>query len=360
MINKIQLKNFKSIQHINIMLQPINILLGQNGAGKSNFIHLFKLMNKLLNKDLQLYVAEQRMDRLLYFGRRYSQLIDIHLQFNTIGYGVILLPSSDDRLVIQKEYVEWSANDNKQVNGSQSKMLALPGALESSLPKPGDFTIESQVSSYLDEWKIYHFHDTIDAAPIKNACDLNDNYYLRPQAENLAAFLYAIKETSAFQKILSTVQRVAPFIQNFVLKPDKLNPQRIRLRWKHFGSDDYLDAYSLSDGTLRFISLTTLLLQPVLPGIILLDEPELGLHPYAIQLLAGLIQSVSHQTQIIVSTQSVTLANEFDCNDIVVVKYENNASTFIRLDESHLKLWLEQYAIGDIWQKNLIGGVPTC
>ena len=240
------------------------------------------------------------------------------------------------------------------------KELANRGDKESALPSSTD-SIASQVATYLSDWQVYHFHDTSDTTKVKQSCNIHDNERLRPQAENLAAFLFSIQDTEKYQVIVQTIQRVAPFFQNFILKPEKNNPERIRLRWKHSGSDDYFDANAFSDGTLRFICLTTLLLQPVLPDLILLDEPELGLHPYAMQLLAGMMRSVAHKkTQIIASSQSVTLANQFEWQDLIIVEQPENASQFRRLNEKHIKVWLDNYRIGDLWEKNLIGGTPLC
>jgi predicted ATPase len=181
---------------------------------------------------------------------------------------------------------------------------------------------------------------------------------LRADAGNLAAFLLAIRNTPSYSKIAGTIQRVAPFFQDFLLQPDRANPELVRLRWKHRGTDAYFDANDLSDGTLRFIALTTMLLQPQPPAIILLDEPELGLHPHAIHLLAGLLRSAARLTQIIVSTQSVTLANQFEYRDLVVVDRADECSRFRRLPDEEVRPWLDEYAIGDLWEKNLIGGTP--
>lgn len=151
---------------------------------------------------------------------------------------------------------------------------------------------------------------------------------------------------------------MAPFFLDFVLEPESDNPRQIRLRWRHRGCDDTFDAADFSDGTLRFICLTTLLLQPRLPTIILLDEPELGLHPYALQLLAAMMRTASGQTQIIASTQSVTLANQFSWEDLIVVDLIADASRFRRLNAEELDQWLDDYAIGELWEKNILGGTP--
>src|SRR3972149_6891141 len=146
---------------------------------------------------------------------------------------------------------------------------------------------------------------------MKKTVDVNDNRYLRPDGSNLAAFLYYLREKHEVSYSLTrrTVQRVAPFFDDFLLEPQKLNPDKIRLEWRHKGSEAYFDASSLSDGTLRFMALTTLFLQPdaYRPSVILVDEPELALHPYAITMLASLIGMVAEETQVVVSTQSPLL-----------------------------------------------------
>jgi predicted ATPase len=151
---------------------------------------------------------------------------------------------------------------------------------------------------------------------------------------------------------------VAPFLLDFILEPEDEQKKFVRLRWSHRESEEIFDASDLSDGTLRFICLTTLLLQPKLPAVIILDEPELGLHPAALNILAAMMQSVSAQTQIIASTQSVTLANQFGIDDIVVVERKDEASVFRRLEAAALKDWLDEYSVGDLWEKNVIGGNP--
>jgi predicted ATPase len=167
-------------------------------------------------------------------------------------------------------------------------------------------------------------------------------------------------ESNYYRNIVETIRLVAPFFDDFVLRPSPLNPDKIRLEWREKGSDAYFNAHALSDGTLRFISLATLLLQPPdqLPTTILLDEPELGLHPYAINVLGGLLRSTALDTQIIVSTQSVTLVNQFDPEDLVIVERENGASIFRRPDETEIEGWLEGYSLGELWEKNVLGGRP--
>jgi len=162
-----------------------------------------------------------------------------------------------------------------------------------------------------------------------------------------------------YQQIVSTIRLVAPFFADFVHREDADN---VQLEWFELGNPDTpFKAHVLSDGTLRFICLATLLLQPfrLMSDTVLIDEPELGLHPYALAILADLIKRASEQKQLIISTQSVELIEHFSANDIIVVDRVKDASTFKRLNEENLKDWLEDYSLGELWKQNIIGGRPS-
>ena len=355
-LNHLKLSGYKSIHSLDLELKSLNILIGANGVGKSNFIGFFKFMKKILDKDLQFYVAQQGgANKILYFGQKVTREISFELLLGVNGYSVELESTVDDKFIFKSEKT-YFALSNKSFLDNRS-------GLESGLP---NFTktpnsVNSHIVHYLQDWKVYHFHDTSVSAKVKQICNINDNLAFSPDASNLSAFLYAIKKYrfKSYKKIVKTIQRVAPFFHDFILEPEVHNSDTIRLKWKHKGSDDYFDANDLSDGTLRFICLTTLLLQPNLPTIILLDEPELGLHPFALKLFASMFRVVSKKTQIIASTQSVTFTDEFDLEDIIVVDRVDNKSEFRRLNSKDYEEWLDDYSLGEIWQKNLIGGVPT-
>lgn len=172
----------------------------------------------------------------------------------------------------------------------------------------------------------------------------------------LHALLHTQKDY--YERIVKTIQLVIPFFKDFVLRPDSINSDIIRLEWQDKYSDKTFTATALSDGSLRFICMATLLLQHTLPKLIILDEPELGLHPSAIVVLAGLLKKASTRSQVIVSTQSVNLVNEFEAENIIVAETRNGASNFKRLDPEKLQDWLNEYSLGDIWEKNIIGGMP--
>ena len=226
--------------------------------------------------------------------------------------------------------------------------------------------IQSNIASFvvpaIKSWIVYHFHDTSDSAPMKQSCLLNDNGWLRPDGSNLAAYLYRLHEQfpEYYCQIVDTVRLVAPFFADFQLRPNPLDPNSIQLEWKEKGSDFPFLGHHLSDGTLRFICLTTVLLQPdeLMPATLLFDEPELGLHPYAIELLGALMKKTSLHHQLIVSTQSTELLNQFEASNLIVVDRENGQSTFKRLNSDELEEWLKDYSLGDLWKRNVFGGRP--
>lgn len=362
-LDRITVSGFKSIQNLDLELNSLNILIGPNGAGKSNFIAIFKFIHQLLKKNLGFYVAQQLgADKFLFFGRKRTPKLSISLEFTPNAYTCNLVPdASGERFVFEYESCKFFGDKYGYQGGTKIYPLANPGDRESGLPDtPNTASASGHVVRYLRDWKVYHFHDTSEAARVKQPHKVSDNVSLETDAGNLAAFLKSIQNTPAYQDIRNTIQRVAPFFLDFLLEPEKDNPDSIRLRWRHRGSDSVFDASDLSDGTLRFICLTTLLLQPALPTIILLDEPELGLHPHALSILAGMMRIASGRTQIIASTQSVTLANQFDWENLIVIDRKNESSAFRKLTKEEITVWLEgyEYGVGDLWEKNVIGGNP--
>ncbi len=336
----------------------MNILIGANGSGKSNFISLFDLLNQMVGGNFR--VSVQRAggaDTFLYFGQKVTDEIRICLTFGPNAYSCVWIPTADDFLIFADEICYFYGRNYLQ----PFEIHLGTGHRESKLPeKAKKEGVADYVLDSLKGWKVYHFHDTSESAHVKKPGDINDNIYLRSDAGNLAAFLYILQKTSSshYEVIRDTIRLVAPFFDDFLLRPMSENENKIRLEWRERGSDHPFLAHHLSDGTLRFICLATLLLQPKLPSTILIDEPELGLHPYAINVLASLIRSASKRSQLIVSTQSVTLVNQFEAEDLLVVDRKDHATTIERVDPEKLTEWLEDYALGDLWEKNVLGGRP--
>ena len=373
-VDSITIEGFKSIGRAdNLRLGPINVLIGSNGSGKSNLVEAFSLLQTIRAGNLQSYVTRSGgADSILHFGSKRTEFLTVHVWFETEesgvsnGYKAALASTEDDRLYPVSESVYfWDKNKYHLPMERSISGQGLEAAISDVASIPVDQTrwISQYVSRHLDQWRIYHFHDTSVNSPMKKMADVNDNRYLRPDGSNLAAFLYYLnqKYESSYRMIRNTVRLAAPFLDDFLLSPQSLNENKIRLEWKHIGSDDYFDVSSLSDGSLRFIALATLLLQPLdlRPSVILLDEPELGLHPYAITLLASLIRQASVDTQIILATQSPILLDHFDPQDVLVAERVNVRTEIVRLDSEKLRVWLLDYSLGELWEKNEIGGRPA-
>jgi len=357
-----RIAGFKSIRDQTIELSALNLLIGANGAGKSNFIGVFRLLNDIVASRLQLAVPlAGGADRILYFGRKKTDKLILDLEFGWNGYFCELAPSPTDSLLFANEVIRFHGEGYNNPWTQSLETGHKETALWDELKRKGAQSVAKHVIDAFQTWRIYHFHDTSATSKVKQTGDLNDNRFLRQDAGNLAAFLYRLQETqpATFRNIVEAVRLVAPFFGSFNLQPDRLNPDTIRLEWQEAGSDGYFDASSISDGTLRFMSLATLLLQPELPSTVLLDEPELGLHPYAITVLAELLQSAAQRTQVVLSTQSVTLVNQFSPEDVLVVSRVDGASEFKRLSSADLADWIDDYALGELWEKNLLGGRPS-
>ena len=356
-VKRLSVSGFKSIRQLtDFELTNLNVLIGANGAGKSNFIGFFRLLNEMYEQQLQLFVKTQGgPDALLHFGRQQTDRLRGEIYFAKNGYKFDLVPTADNRLIFERE-VSWFGG--VLYKGTSEAVLGI-GHDESKLKEAKD-GYSPYVRSSVSNWRVYHFHDTSERAKVKQVHGAEDNLRLKPDAANLAAYLRMLKarHAAAYERIVATIRLVAPFFDDFVHRPDATT---VELEWTQKGNPDTpFKAHMLSDGTLRFICLATLLLQPVarLPETVLIDEPELGLHPYAISVLAEIFQQVAESRQLIVSTQSVELINSLNPEDVIVVDQEDGASTFQRLASEELQGWLEKYSLGELWKRNVLGGRP--
>jgi predicted ATPase len=361
-LQRLKVTNFKSIREQELRLGPLNVFIGGNGSGKSNLINVFRFLKEIVSQNLSGYTQlKGGADSLLYYGRKRSPGMELDVEFGagstTNRYLVSLTGTDDDSLFIAKELAYY--HDKAKYPTTPYNQLVASGTRESALKKTPHIC-SRQILADLEGYRVYHFHDTSDTVPTKGLSDVEDNRFLRPQAENLAAFLYLLQEQKPqhFSLIQDTIRQIAPFFGKFQLAPSRLSPSKIRLEWQERGSDAYFNASSLSDGTLRFICLSVLLLQPDLPSLVLLDEPELGLHPAAITLLANMLSSAAKRAQVIVATQSVTLVNQFTPEEVWTVDREEGQSVFRQLNSADRSDWLENYALGELWEKNLLGARP--
>ena len=327
MLKKLTIHGFKSIERQTIALGALNVLIGANGSGKSNLLAALAFFRASALGDRDWMVERAGgADRVLFHGKKNTKACFFACESASFHYEQTLLPVAGDRLELDKD------------SGVDTARQAIEG------------------------WRIYHLHDTSATAAVKSHCHVDDNRYLREDSANLAAYLYWLKQKhpTEYGRIVATIQLTIPYFEDFVLAPLRRNEQMIRLEWKQRHSDAYFDADSLSDGSLRFVSLVTLLNQPPwsMPSLIVIDEPELGLHPLAIRLLAEMLDAASEHTQILLATQSVTLLDHFPLEQVIVTEHDGKSSIFRRLNSADYQAWLDNYSTGALWEKNVLGGRP--
>ncbi len=362
-LKRIALRGFKSIKSLDLDLGPINILIGANGSGKSNFMSLFKFLWSLSHGRLRNHVERKGYaSSFFHFGAKSMPEIEIDVEVGDDEYHVTFGHNENEDSLVFKE--ECCAS-----KGSQAKTLRGAGD-ESGLVSASwtdDEPFVPRIREYFERCRVYHFSDTGPTAGFKRAWDVTASDYLYPDASNLGAFLYRLKTsknklfTKSYDDIIKAIKTVAPYFDGFYLDPrGEEGDEKVLLKWMHRDYKKPFSANQLSDGTARFICMATLFLQPVslMPGLIILDEPELGMHPAGLEVLSDLIEVASLDCQIICSTQSVTFANKFEAENFIVVDYEKGVSTFKRVDERDVKAWLEDFGMGDIWSANVIGGRP--
>jgi len=331
----------------------VNLLLGANGAGKSNFISFFRFLNRLCEQQLFLYTAEAGgASVLLHKGPPPVSEMAARLHVGENGYRFRLKRTEgNDRFIFLEEIAEWKGH---------SRALAKAGANESEL-KQSEQRIPKFTYEYLSGIRVFHFHDTSPDAPVMGSESVDNANGLLGDARNIAPVLLALQrfEPDVYAHIRATIRLIAPFFDDFVLTPSAAG--NVSLRWRQRGlTEDTFGPTAFSDGTLRFICLTTLLNQPsvYLPKLVLLDEPELGLHPHAIQVLADMLKSAGSRTQLLVATQSPLLIDYFSPENVIIAERMGNATGLTRKAPDEFAAWLEDYTLGEIWRKNLLGGTP--
>lgn len=365
-LDSITLKGFKTIRELDDFRPgQLTVLIGPNGAGKSNFLSFFRMFYALSygTATLQSQVGFQGgASKLLNDGPAVTPEIDARFRFHSdvgdIDYHCRLAYAADDTLIYAGERYRLA---NEDQNGKDTWQAAGPGRRTSLL---SDFETANDITAVIANafrnTSVFHFHDTSMTSQLRRMAEVTNGGRLMADGYNIAPFLYHLQknEGKSYQRIVDTLRLILPFFLDFCLDP---NNDHLLLAWREIESDQIFTASQAADGMLRTIALVTLLLQPddTLPDLLIIDEPELGLHPAAITIIGGLIGAVSQKVQVIIATQSTAFVDCFEVSDIVVVEREGRESVFRRLEDSEaLREWLEEYSLSELWEKNIIGGRP--
>ena len=364
-LERITLKGFKSIRELtDFEPRSRTVLIGPNGAGKSNFISFFRMMSWALSgpDKVALHVSQQGGSRrLLHDGPARTREIKAELTIRTPAgrnqYAFRLFHAAGDTLVFADERYRFSRAG--RAGEADWKLMGAGHHDPRLLAAAAEDRTALVIRTLLQKIVVYQFHNTSDTARIRGKWPVGDNRWLKEDAANLAPVLHRLRKQDGryYQRIVDTIRLVLPLFSDFELEPDH---GYLMLAWRERDSDEVFSASQASDGFLRIVALITLLLQPAhdLPDVLILDEPELGLHPSAINIVGGLIRAAAATIQVIAATQAVALVDCFDPEDIVVVERPDRASTFNRLEPAALKGWLDEYSLSELWEKNVIGGRP--
>jgi len=363
-LTRLRLKRFKTIRElVDFRPGPLNILIGANGAGKSNFISFFRFLSWMMQEQLQEHVASVGpASAILYEGSEVSRDMEAELSLETEqgvnDYAFRLFYAAHDTLGFADEKYRFTGHEYDSPYHWNSMGA---GHKETQLVSEASESPQARVMlALLRQCIVHQFHNTSPNARIRGKWSITDNRYLKEDAANLAPLLMRLHEQQPenYRRIVEVLRGVLPFFLDFEFQPEH---GWVLLKWREKGSDIVFDVSQASDGMLRTMAMVSLLAQPEadLPAVLVLDEPELGLHPHAIEVVAGLLRSASQHTQIFVATQSAALVDAFEPKDVVVVEREGRESRFRRLAEPDLRDWLEDYSLGELWRKNVLGGGPT-
>lgn len=368
-LKSVTIEGFRSLKQVDLQnLQALNVLIGANGAGKSNLIRFFEMLSWMLKgQNLQEFIGLQGgADDLLFMGKQQTPHLKASIALETARglneYAFVLSAASANKMIFVEERYRFSATGHE----TAARWSQLPvGSGESALVDVAQTATKTNTTAktvvhLLRSIVTYQFHDTSENAYIKQTWDVNDYVFLRSHGGNLAAVLLYLRENHVkrYQLIEKQISRVLSSFGGFDLQA--LNG-KVELRWKHRNGKKTLGAHLTSDGSLRLFCLMTLLNLPndMLPAIILLDEPELGLHPSAITLIAAMIRTLSARCQVILATQSPLMVDNFSLDNIIVADLEDGATRLRRLSQAEYQQWLDDdFSASDLWLSNVLGGQP--
>ncbi len=362
-LDTLSIVGFKSIRELrDFPLTQRNVLIGANGAGKSNLIDFFRLLRAIAHDGLKEFVTSSGGSDCFFFqGPQFTREIEATLNFGPNGFRFSLLPTATSDLMVKEVATLHDRLAWQTFHVGRHEAGITHWRDDRSRQSPESPSREAHVYSAVSSWIVYHFHDTGMTSPMRRDAETSNRRELAADGSNLAPFLAHLRDQhpASYRRIRETIQIVAPFFDDFILDVESLGPRQVlRLEWRQKGSTFPFQPWQLSDGTLRFIALSTALLQPDPPATIVIDEPELGLHPVALHVLAALVHEVSLRTQIVVATQSPHLVDHFEPEDLVVVQRSGGATELRRLEAADLERWLEQYTLGDLIEKNVIETNP--
>ena len=353
-LKRIHVKGYKSLGNVSLDFRPVNVLIGANGSGKTNFLSIFRLLKAVFSGNLAEFGLRSDVNTLFFKGLKNTEAIELSVTAEDAVYEASLSVTDSGRLFLSQE----------RLTGADASVKYSAAMPESGLQRSQANALPSLSSCLLlqpQNWKVHHFNDTSRSARIRQKHAVVDCECMQEDGANLVPFLYRLKQhwKAEYADIVRAMQRIAPYFEDFVLEPEESNEELIQLKWRQKGFAELLGMSQLSDGTLRFLCLATFFLQPktLMPAVLVADEPELGLHPFALTVFSELVRRAAVSHQVVISTQSAEMLNEFFVEEVVVVDRDQSGTVMKRLQEKELADWLgKDYSLSELWQKNVFEG----
>ena len=365
LIEKIRLRNILSFgdKGEEIELQPLNIIIGQNASGKSNLVDVLKLLRSLpQDKGLATFISKNGgVNEWFWKGRHTDNYAEIKIYYKgkplQISYKIQITEDPfDSRVSIFNETV---------ISEKTGKILIERDTLneESFL----GFSYRQQKDELVfPRFELRHFFNalvTYTDLQTNRASEIRrpqipdaPNDFLEESGSNLALVLNDLEHRgNEKDKIVENLKKFNPQIKDYSVR---ILGGTVQLFIREEGLEKPISAMRLSDGTLRYLCLLAILCHPEPPPLICIEEPETGLHPDILPTIAELMKEASQRTQLIVTTHSDILVSAFsDMPEAVLVcEKDEDGTHFERLEAERLKVWLEEYTLGEAWLRGAIGG----
>ena len=371
MIESLRVRGFRSLSDIELSgLPPAAVLIGPNGSGKSNILRFLDLLRHMLrHRQLGRFVERHGGAGDQLFGGaettdRITAEVTLKIDGERYDYHFVLEYAHPDRFFFGEEAFRRRSNGHPAAKGWQDlgsghREANLVLAAQSREFPHLDQAAAAGIVPVLRRSVVFQFHNTDDQSPFRQNCDVSYGDRLFIHGGNLAAVLYRMEREDfrRYDRICRYIGRILPGFAGFDIEE---NRGKVALRWHADWSDYSFGAHLTSDGSLRLFALVTLLnMSPeMLPDVVLLDEPELGLHPAGISLIGGMIRSLATRKQVIIATQSPRLVDAFELAQTFILELREGRTEVRRYAPDEYRHWLDEYATGELWEKNLLGGRP--
>lgn len=400
MFDYIKIEGFRSFKKVELNLEPLSVLIGPNGGGKSNFMDLLALLAEAGSGQLANGILKRGGFHDIAFGFDTSGEMRVELRFKELLHPWRLaLQASGKKLdvvfrmvarafgtgvqvteeLVRQESAEEPALSEEMVRrglvGSVFKGWSESGGLVTEersgvspielaitqVRDPAKYPAASAVLKKLGEWAFYRDVDVGVQSAVRQPATIRPETRLLPDGSNLSSVFHEIQQEHSddWADILEIFKTAYPEFVKLTV-PASGGDGKVILRWfeRPFERQGGLSANLLSDGTLKLLCLVAILKNPVPPPLICIDEPEVGLHPDWIELVAELMQSAAARTQLIVATHSPQIVAKLDPEQVIVTEKHDGETHLTRLNGKELEKWLDEFNLSDLWLAGHIGGRP--